>query len=129
MAHPFASPHSIHAQAVHIAQVNHLPIVADFARRLGLVDIVNRLVPVQMQVEPGLIVLAMVLDTLSGRSSLYHLQSAFSAADRLVLFGEALPANAFSDDNAARVLDRLFEVGTQRASSRLCQSRRWSALR
>lgn len=117
MAHPFASPNPVYAQALHIAQVNHLPIVADFARRLGLVDIVNRLVPVQMAVEPGHIVLAMVLDTLSGRSPLYHLESAFSAADRLVLFGEALPDHALNDDNAGRVLDRLFEVGTQRIFS------------
>jgi transposase len=117
MAHPFASPNPVHAQAIHIAQVNHLPIVADFARRLGLVEKVNQLVPVQMEVEPGLIVLAMVLDTLSGRSPLYHLEKAFSAADRLVLFGKALPENALSDDNAGRVLDRLFEVGTQRIFS------------
>ncbi|WP_428995760.1 DUF4277 domain-containing protein [Lamprobacter modestohalophilus] len=68
MAHPFASPNPVHAQPLQIAQVNHLPIVADFARRLGLVYIVNRLVPVQMEVEPGIVVLGMVLDTLSGRS-------------------------------------------------------------
>lgn len=119
MAHPFASPRQAHAQSIHIAQVNHLPIVADFARRLGLVDIVNRLVPVEMEVEPGIIVLAMVLDTLSGRSPLYHLESAFPEAERVVLFGAALPENYFSDDNAGRVLDRVFEVGTQRIFSAL----------
>lgn len=119
MAHPFTSSSQLHAQAIHIAQVNHLPMVADFARRLGLVDIVNRLVPVEMEVEPGIIVLAMVLDTLSGRSPLYHVESAFPEAQRVVLFGEALPEHYFSDDNAGRVLDRLFEVGTQRIFSAL----------
>lgn len=119
MAHPFASPLEAHEHTIHVAQVNHLPIVADFARRLGVVDIVNRLVPVEMEVEPGIIVLGMVLDTLSGRSPLYHLESAFSDADRAVLFGEALPENYFSDDNAGRVLDHLFEVGTQRIFSAL----------
>jgi hypothetical protein len=52
------------------AQVNHVPIIAHYARRLGLVELVNRLVPVEMEVEPGLIVLGLVLDTLSGRSPL-----------------------------------------------------------
>ncbi len=119
MAHPFASPNRVQAQTLQIAQVNHLPIVADFARRLGLVDIVNRLVPVEMEVEPGIIVLGMVLDTLSGRSPLYHLERAFSEADRVVLFGDALAEHAFSDDNAGRVLDHLFKVGTQQIFSAL----------
>ena len=66
-------------QVITAAQVNHLPIIASYARRLGLVEIVNRLVPVEMDVEPGLIVLGLVLDTLSGRSPLYHLETAFEA--------------------------------------------------
>jgi len=113
MAHPFASTLASHQQPLLIAQANHLPIVADFARRLDVVGIVNRLVPVQMEVQPGILVLGMVLDTLSGRSPLYHLEQAFSEADRTLLFGEALPAGYFSDDNAGRVLDHLFEAGTQ----------------
>jgi transposase len=116
MAHPF-SARETHKPAISIAQVNHLPIVADFARQLGLVESVNQLVSSEMNVEPGVVVLAMVLDTLSGRSPLYHLENAFSDAERAVLFGENLPVNAFSDDNAGRVLDRLFEAGTQKMFS------------
>ncbi len=119
MAYPFAASIEAHKQTISVAQVNHLPIVAEFARRLGLVEIVNRLVPVEMGVEPGVIVLGMVLDTLSGRSPLYHLESAFSDCDRAVLFGEGLAGNYFSDDNAGRVLDRLFDTGTQRIFSTL----------
>jgi transposase len=115
MAHPFAA----HKPAISIAQVNHLPIVADFARQLGLVESVNQLVPSEMNVQPGVVVLAMVLDTLSGRSPLYHLENAFCDADRAVLFGEDLPFNALSDDTAGRVLDRLFEAGTQQLFSAL----------
>lgn len=119
MAYPFAASSNSHESPVAVAQVNHLPIVADFARRLGLVEIVNRLVPVDMAVEPGVIVLGMVLDTLSGRSPLYHLESAFSDCDRAVLFGQELPANTFSDDNVGRVMDRIFAAGTQRVFSTL----------
>jgi hypothetical protein len=119
MAYPFAASSNSHEPPVAVAQVNHLPIVADFARRLGLVEIVNRLVPVDMAVEPGVIVLGMVLDTLSGRSPLYHLESAFSDCDRAVLFGQEIPANTFSDDNVGRVMDRIFAAGTQRVFSTL----------
>ena len=67
MAEPFGLQGASTPQAVTAAQIDRLPIVAHFARRLGLVQIVNRLVSTQMEVEPGLIVLGLVLDTLSGR--------------------------------------------------------------
>jgi transposase len=122
MAEPFAAKGKRTAQEISAAQVNHLPIVAHFARRLGLVQIVNRLVPTQMEVEPGLIALGLVLDTLSGRSPLYHLETAFEACeacDRALLFGQDLPAQAFSDDTVGRTLDRFYEVGTQQIFSAL----------
>jgi len=119
MADPFRTAGANTTQAISAGQVNHLPIVAHFARRLGLVEIVNRLVTTQMEVEPGLIVLGLVLDTLSGRSPLYHLHTAFEDCDRALLFGQELPAEYFSDDNVGRMLDRLYEVGTQRIFSAL----------
>jgi hypothetical protein len=122
MAEPFGPNPLSNVQAITAAQVNHLPIVASYARRLGLVDIVNRLVPVEMEVEPGIIVLGMVLDTLSGRSPLYHLDSAFAACDRAVLFGQAIPAGYFSDDNVGRMLEHLYEAGTQKVFSALSVS-------
>jgi hypothetical protein len=64
---PFESSTLNDAQAITAAQVDHLPIMASYARRLGPVEIVNRLVPVEVDVEPGIIVLGMALDTLSGR--------------------------------------------------------------
>jgi transposase len=113
MAEPFGAQGASAPQEISAAQVNHLPIVAHFARRLGLVQIVNRLVSTRMEVEPGLIVLGLVLDTLSGRSPLYHLQTAFEDCDRAVLFGQELPAEYFNDDNVGRILDHLYAAGTQ----------------
>lgn len=101
------------------AQVDHLPIVAHYARRLGLVDIVNGLTCVGMDVDPGTIVLGLVLDTLSGRSPLYHLEKAFEDADRELLFAQPLPPGYYNDDNVGRVLEHLFEVGTQKIFSAL----------
>jgi transposase len=119
MAAPFGAQGRSTPQEISAAQVNHLPIVAHFARRLGLVEIVNCLVPTQMEVEPGLIALGLVLDTLSGRSPLYHLETAFEECDRALLFGQDLPAQAFSDDTVGRTLDRFYEVGTQQIFSAL----------
>jgi transposase len=88
---------------------------------LGRVEIVNRLVPVEMDVEPGQIVLGLVLDTFSGGSPLYHLEATFEAYDPTVLFGQEMPAY-FNDDNVGRVLDHLFDVGTQKIFSALSVS-------
>ena len=51
MADPFGMAGANTTQEISAGQVNHLPIVAHFARRLGLVEIVNRLVTTQMEVE------------------------------------------------------------------------------
>jgi len=62
-------------------EVRHLPIVKQYAKRLNLVETINRLVDTQMELSPGIAILAMVLDTLSGRSPLYRLTE-FNANDR-----------------------------------------------
>ena len=119
MAEPVLNRSKIRKPVIETAQVNHLPIVAHFARKMGLVEIINRLVPVDMDVEPGVIVLGLILDTLSGRSPLYHLESSFAELDCMLLFGKEIPPGYFSDDNVGRVLDRIFEVGTQKIFSDL----------
>jgi len=60
-------PHEIEAYPVY-----HLPIVRAYADKMGLVDVVNQRVPTEMEVDPGTVVLGLVLDTLSGRSPLYR---------------------------------------------------------
>ena len=47
-----------------ISQAGHLPVVAQFCRRIGLADVVNAAVPTQMAVDVGTAVQLMVLDTL-----------------------------------------------------------------
>ena len=122
MAAPFERQVSNPNQAIKAAQVDHLPIIAHYVRRLGLVEIINRLVPVEMDVEPGLIVLGLVLDTLSGRSPLYHLEKTFEDYDRELLFGKEIPPGYFSDDNVGRVMDHIYDVGTQKIFSALSVS-------
>lgn len=94
-----------------IYNYGHLPGAAAYCRRLGLVDMVNDMVSSQMELQPGVVVQAMVLDTLSGRSPLYRLKEFLEDRDVELLLGEDVPANAFSDVNVGRSLDAIFEAG------------------
>jgi len=102
-------PHEIEAYPIH-----HLPIVRAYADKIGLGEVVNQRVPTEMEVEPGTVVLGLVLDTLSGRSPLYRLEEFFAHQDRERLLGRALPPQVFNDDNVGRVLDRLYATGTRK---------------
>ena len=121
MAHPFAPSPRVVLSNLEAFEVHHWPIVRAYAEQLGLVQVVNRLVPSAMDIDPGTIVLGMVIDTLSGRSPLYHLESFFEQQDRELLLGREIEARVFNDDNVGRVLDRVFEAGTQRIFSALSQ--------
>src|SRR5215510_14706760 len=95
-------------------QVQHLPIVKAYADKIGLVEVINRLVPTEMAIDPGTIVLGMILDTLSGRSPLYSLEEFFTQQDTALLLGKAVAPQAFQDDTVGRVLDRLYAIGTMK---------------
>ena len=112
----------VNLSEIEVAEAHHWPIVRSFIERIDLVNIVNQLVPTQMAVEPGLIVKGLIIDTLSGRSPLYHLESSFEHCDRELLFGEDVSARYFNGDNVARTLDQLYAVGTQKIFSSLSVS-------
>src|SRR4029434_1567613 len=100
--------------AIEVYPVHHLPILKAYADQLGLVSLINHYVPTAMEVDAGTVVLAMVLDTLSGRSPLYRLAECFAQHDTTLLLGNAVPPQALNDDPAGRVLDRLDDFGTMR---------------
>ena len=97
----------------------YLPIAAAYCRRLGLVELVDRMVETQMEVRPGLVVQAMVLDVLSGRTPLYRLEHFLAGQDVELLLGEAVAAHAFTDTNLARSLDAMFAAGTSKIVTEL----------
>ena len=94
--------------------VQHLPILKAYADQRGLVSLITHYVPTAMDVDAGTVVLALVLDTLSGRSPLYRLEEFFAQQDTALLLGQAVPPHALNDDTAGRVLDRLYDFGTLR---------------
>src|SRR5262245_14237221 len=119
--------------AIEIYPVHHLPIIKAYADQLGLVGLINHYVPTEMAVDAGTVVLGLGLDTLSGRSPLYRLEEFFAHQDTALLLGQALPAQAFTDETVGRVLDRLYDFGTMRlctacavrAATRLSLERRY----
>src|SRR5262245_49800160 len=99
---------------IKVYPVHHLPIIKAYADQLGLVSLINHYVPTEMGVDAGTVVLAMVLDTLSGRSPLYRLEEFFARQETELPLGKAVSPQALNDDTAGRVLDRLYDFGTMR---------------
>jgi transposase len=95
-------------------QVQHLPIVKAYADKIGLVEVINQIVPTEMAIDPGTIVLGMILDTLSGRSPLYRLEEFFAHQDTALLLGKTIAPGTFDDDTVGRVLERLYATGTMK---------------
>jgi transposase len=102
--------------------VRHLPIVKQYAKRINLVETINRLVDSRMDLSPGTAILAMVLDTLSGRTPLYRLTEFFEEKDTELLLGSAVEPALFCDTNLGRAMDKIYESGTFKIFSQLAQN-------
>ena len=116
---PFKIDKQIEQKEISAYVVNHLPIIKDYADRIGLVPVINELVPSEMEIDPGTIFLGMVLDTLSGRSPLYRLDEFFKSQDVELMLGKKVGASSFCDHNVARVMDKAYEVGSIKIFSTL----------
>jgi len=97
---------------IQISDVKFLPLVSAYATRIGLVEEIDRLLDCDMEVSPSRVVLAMILDALSGRRPLFRLQQFFADKDIEFLLGEDIPLSKLGDHTLRRVLMRLFDVGT-----------------
>ena len=94
--------------------VKHLPIITVFAHKLGFIEEIDSRIKGEMEISPGRVVLAMVLDALSGRSPLFRLHEFFEGKDTELLLGEKIDPSQLNDRTLGRVLDRLYEYGTQK---------------
>ncbi len=99
--------------------VSHLPIVSAYARKIGIVDIINTLIPTEMEVDAGTVFLGLILDTLAGRSPLYRLEEFFKEQDTELLLGKETESTKFSDYTVGRVLDRAYNYGTSKIFSEI----------
>ena len=105
-----------------ITDARHMPIIKAYAKKIGLAETIDRMVDTQMELSPGMAVLAMVLDTLSGRTPLYRLTEFFEEKDTELLLGSAIEPERFCDYNLGRSMDKIFETGTQKIFSQLAQN-------
>ena len=103
---------TIRPEDIRAGDVSFLPIVAAYVKKLGIVDEVNRLCPTMSDVSAGQVVMALILDTLSGRSPLYKIEQNFVHQDMELLFGEDISPSKFNDDAVGRSMDALFDAGT-----------------
>jgi transposase len=105
-----------------ITRPDHLPVVAAFCRRIGLINVIDRIVPNEMEVSVGTLVQGMVLDTLSGRSPLYRLEEFFEHQDTQLLLGQEVDPTSFNDTTVARAMDAVFDIGAEKVFSEVAFS-------
>jgi hypothetical protein len=103
----------LNTEQITITEVRHLPFVKHYAKRLRLVKTINEMVQTEMELSPGMAVLAMVIDTLSGRAPLYRLMEFFDEKDTELLLGESIEPSCFNDTNLGRAMDKIYEKGTR----------------
>lgn len=113
---------SLLPEGLSYSDVKYLPIVKHFAQKINLVDTLDTMVHSQMDLSPGIAVMAMVLDTLSGRTPLYRLEEFFFEKDTELLLGTDVQPERFSDYNLGRVLDKIHQTGTQKIFSAIAQN-------
>jgi len=97
---------------IRASDVKYLPVVSAYARTLGIVEEVDRLCGPKRGVSHGTVVLALILDALSGRTPLFRLPQSVASLDTELLLGERIGPEKLNDDVAGRTLDRLYEVRT-----------------
>jgi transposase len=99
-------------EEMRISQAEHLPLVAAFLERMGLAAVINAAAPTEMAVDLGSVVKLMILDTLSGRSPLYRLESFAGSVDTELLLGREVSPSTFNDTTLGRALDAIYECGS-----------------
>lgn len=103
-------------------QVGFLPIVREYARRMELVNTINGLLDCRMHIQPGKVVLSMIMDILCGRTPLYRVHESLQHRDMEGLLGQDISSGMLTDDTIGRTLDRLYTYGTQKIFSHVCMT-------
>lgn len=105
---------TLKSEQIGISDAKFLPIVAAYAERVGLVETIDSQLNCKMEVSPGRVVLAMILDALSGRSPLFRMKQFFADKEIELLLGVDIPVAKLKDHTLGRVLERMADVGTNK---------------
>ena len=80
------------------------------------------MVDCEMELKPGDAVLAMVMDTLCGRSPLYRMKDSLKDQDVELLIGKSIPPERFNETNLTRGMDKIFDTGPFKVFSQIGQN-------
>lgn len=89
-----------------------LPIINAFLHKVGIPEQFDHQVELNAHVKPSAWIALMILDTLSGRSPLYHLADFASTLALELFLGQSFEPDTFNDDAAGRFLDAVFHAGS-----------------
>lgn len=92
--------------------VGALPLLQRISRAIGLVEVIDQLVPwdeTRCRISPGQRIEALVLNILAGRFPLYRVHEFYEDTATDILFGEGIGPEDLTDDCLGRALDKLAE--------------------
>lgn len=102
-----------------ICDAKYFPIVREYLEKMTVAEIIDKTLNCKMDHSPGRVVMGLVTNILACRSPLYRVQDFFEGKDVATLIGADLPVSAFCDDNLGRILDRIFDYGSQKLFSEI----------
>ena len=105
-----------------ITDLRFYPIAREYAKRIKLVDTINHMTDSQMELSPGDAIMAMVMDTFSGRTPLYRLTESLLDQDTELIIGKRIEPELFNDTNLGRAMDKIYEVGAHKIFSQISQN-------
>jgi hypothetical protein len=88
----------INSRGIKIKSVDYLPIFRAYLDRIRLQEIVQEPVPNHTEIRVGVVLKALILDMLRGRTPFYRLDRNFEELDTEVLLGEKIDAGDLNDD-------------------------------
>ena len=94
--------------------VKHLPIVKTAGEERGVSTVLKELVPSEMAVEPGVMVLALIVDTRAGSSPVDRCDALFETHATELVVGKPIAAKRVNDDPVGRFRDTLAATGTMK---------------
>jgi len=107
-------------QDMHIMEAGSGPVISALCRELGIPETINTLVDwdeKQCKLDPGTLVLALIINILHGRSPLYRVEEFFREQDTELLFGTGVESKHLNDDALGSALDKIYDAGPKKVFS------------
>lgn len=107
-------------QGMHIMEAGSGPVISALSRELGIPETINTLVDwdeKQCKLDPGTLVLALIINILHGRAPLYRVEEFFREQDTELLFGTGVESKHLNDDALGSTLDKIYDAGPKKVFS------------